>query len=44
MEKRQAENYYIDALKIQSMHNCGSLLKCPTITALVANFDAKSVQ
>jgi len=42
MEKRQAENYDIDALKIWSMNNCGSLLKCPTITALVATFNAKA--
>jgi len=42
MEKRQAENYDIDALKIRSINNCGSLLKCPTITALVAHFDAKA--
>jgi len=24
------------------MNNCGSLLKCPTITALVATFNAKA--
>jgi len=24
------------------MNNCGSLLKCPTITAFVATFDAKA--
>ena len=42
MEKRQAENYDIDALNIRSMNTCGSLLKCPTITALVATSDAKA--
>jgi len=42
MEKRQAHNYDIDALKIRSTNNCRSLLKCPTITALVAAFDAKA--
>jgi len=36
------KNYDIDALKIRSMNNCGSLLKCPTITALVATFNAKA--
>jgi len=42
MEKSQAENDDIDALKIRSTNNCGSLLKCPTITVLVATFVAKA--
>jgi len=32
----------IDALKVQSINNSKSLLECPTITALVAAFDAKA--
>jgi len=42
IEKRQAENDDIDALKVVSINNSKSLLECPTITALVATFDAKA--
>jgi len=38
----KAENDDIDALKVRSIKNSKSLLECPTITALVAAFDAKA--
>jgi len=38
----KAENDDIDALKVRSIKNSKSLLECPTITALVATFNAKS--
>jgi len=38
---RKAENDAIDALKVRSIKVFKSLLECPTITALVAAFDAK---
>jgi len=37
-----AENDDVDALKVRSVKNCKSLLECPTITGLVAAFDAKA--
>jgi len=39
---RKAENDDIDALKLRPIINSRSLVECPTITALVAAFDAKA--
>jgi len=38
----KAENDDIDALKVRPMKNYKLLLECPTITALIAAFDAKA--
>jgi len=37
-----AGNDDVDALKVRSIKNYKSLLECPTITALVAAFNAKA--
>jgi len=42
MNLRKAENGDIEALKLRSIKTFKSLLECPTITALVAAFDAKA--
>jgi len=42
MEKRYTENDDIDVLKVQSIHISKPFPECPTITALVATFDAKA--
>jgi len=39
---RKTENDDIDTLKARPIKNSKSLLECPTITALVAAFDAKA--
>ena len=39
---RKAKNDDTDALEVRSIKNSESLLECPTITALVAAFDAKA--
>jgi len=39
---RKPENNDIDVLNVRSIKNYKSLLQCPTITALVAAFDAKA--
>jgi len=41
---RKAGNDRTDPLKVWSIKNYKSLPACPTITALVATFDTKSVQ
>jgi len=38
---RESENGDIDPLKVRSIKNSKSLLECPTITELIATFDAK---